>query len=180
MFRASLRTHRSRSSVDSGGRRCSICRIHLAGVAIVRPCAPSTSCLRNTVDCLALDGIRAPVRQAEADRSAPTPRPSNQSVRPRLPPNGSLESKPDSAVNLCPRALAIGDGDWREALNSVVFQSAVGSLCSYSGQRQSVAPVLGPLNPVASSFWALSTKKSSTDLCLPARTDQPGPLGAVG
>ncbi|RUM99166.1 hypothetical protein EET67_03070, partial [Pseudaminobacter arsenicus] len=38
-------------------------------------------------------------------RSTPTPRPSHQSVRPRLPPNSSLESKQESPVNLCPRAL---------------------------------------------------------------------------
>ncbi|TNV08826.1 MULTISPECIES: MucR family transcriptional regulator [Brucella] len=33
------------------------------------------------------------------------PRLSNLSVRPKQPPNGSLESKIDSSVNLCPRAL---------------------------------------------------------------------------
>lgn len=71
----------------------------------MRQCAPSTSCLRNIVDCPEQGGIRALVQQEEADRSAPIPRPSNQSVRPRLPPNRSLESKPDSAVNLCPRTL---------------------------------------------------------------------------
>ncbi|MFI0849141.1 hypothetical protein ACH196_34705, partial [Mesorhizobium sp. IMUNJ23232] len=40
-------------------------------------------------------------------RSVPIPRPSDQHVRPRLPPKRSLESKPDSPVNLCQRTLTI-------------------------------------------------------------------------
>ena len=108
--RASRRTRRSQPIADTAGRRCSTCRIHRAGVAIVsaiaRPCAPSTSCLRNTVDCPEQDGSRALVQQAKADRSVPTLHPLHRSVRPRLPPKGSLESKSDSTVNLCPRTLA--------------------------------------------------------------------------
>jgi hypothetical protein len=106
-FRASLRTRRSRPSVGNGGRRYSICRIRQADAAIALPCAPSTSCLRNSCDCPEQGGSRDPVQQEEADQSAPIPRPSNQSARPKLPPKASLESKPDSAVNLCPRALAL-------------------------------------------------------------------------
>lgn len=104
-FRALLRTHRSRPSVDIGGRHCTTCRIHQAGVAIVHPCAPSTSCLRNSAYCPEQGGIRVLARGEEAGRSPPTPRPSNRSVHPSLPPNESLESKTDPTVSLCPRAL---------------------------------------------------------------------------
>lgn len=66
--------------------------------AVVLRCAPCTSCLRNSVGRPEQVGIPAPVQQGEADRSAPIPHPSIQSVRPRLPPNGSRKSKPDSIV----------------------------------------------------------------------------------
>lgn len=104
-FRAVPRTRRSRPIVGNGERRCSTCRIHRAGVAIARPCGPFTSWPRNSAGCPAPDGSSAPVQRVAAARSAPTLRPSHQSVRPKPPPKGSLESKPDSAVNLCPRAL---------------------------------------------------------------------------
>ncbi|WP_425476004.1 hypothetical protein [Mesorhizobium yinganensis] len=50
---------------------------------------------------------RVRAQAAAKARSAPIPRPSVQRVRPRLPPKRSLESKPDSSVNVCPRALDI-------------------------------------------------------------------------
>lgn len=79
--------------------------VFIRQVSPLRFRAPSTSCLRNSAGCPGQGGIRVLAQREEADRSPPIHRPSNQSVRPRLPPNGSLESKPDSVVNLCPPTL---------------------------------------------------------------------------
>ena len=103
---SSPRTRRPRPSVGNGGRRCSTCRIHQADATTAVLCAPSTSCPRNSADYLALADSRVLALKAGAARSPPILHLSVLSVRPKLPPNGSLESKSDSAVNLCPGALA--------------------------------------------------------------------------
>jgi len=106
---------RSRFIADTAGRlfhlpnssdRCRHCA----------PVPPSTSCPRNSADSRA---GRQP-RPRSVGRSAPiNAHTSSQFVRPRLPPTSSFESKPDSSVNLCPRALK-GSVELAQILN--IFQ----------------------------------------------------------